>query len=178
MPAFDLSADGYTINPIYMETFTGRRFDPTLMVVDDVCIEDIAHALALQNRYNGHSKGPISVARHSLWVCHEVELSCAHDRVLALTGLLHDAAEAYLGDIIRPLKHRPWAVGYLEMEEQVEQVIALKFRIPFPMPEEIKAADVTVTATHEREERRRYNGCWQLDEEHFLQRYDTLKGWT
>ena len=177
MTQFDLSTEGYTINPLYMDTFTGRRFDPTLATVDDICIEDIAHALALQNRYNGHSAGPISVARHSLWVAHEVELATGHNRLLTLTGLLHDAAEAYLGDIIRPLKHRPWAVDYLEMEERLEKVIAQKFHLPFPLPDEVKAADVTVTATHEREERRKYSGCWQIDEEHFLARFDELKGW-
>ena len=178
MTQFDLSTEGYTIDPIYMETYTGHRFDPTLATVADIFIEDIAHALALQNRYNGHTAGPLSVARHSLWVAHEVELACGHDRLLTLTGLLHDAAEAYLGDIIRPLKHRPWAKGYLEMEARMEAVISEKFRLPFPFPEEIKAADVTVTATREREERSRYSGCWQLDEEHFLARFDSLKGWT
>ena len=177
MTRFDLSTEGYTINPVYMETFTGRRFDPTAITIEDICIEDIAHALALQNRYNGHTAGPLSVARHSLWVAHEVELAEHHDRVLTMCGLLHDAAEAYLGDIIRPLKHRPWAVGYLEMERHVEDVIAEKFRIPV-QPECVKAADVTVTATREREARIRYSGCWQIDEEHFLARYDELKGWT
>lgn len=66
--------------------------------VHDIRIEDIAHSLAQSPRFNGHGKFPFSVAQHSMNVARML------DNNLKLAGLLHDAAEAYIGDSTSPLK--------------------------------------------------------------------------
>lgn len=84
-----------------IETYTGHRVDPFDLSPDDVCLEDVAASLAHTCRFGGHCTHFYSVAHHSLHVSREV--SQANVR-LQLFGLLHDAAEAYLGDIPRPFK--------------------------------------------------------------------------
>ncbi len=85
---------------MFMETYTGLVIDPLEIPIIDVRIEDIAHALSLQCRYNGHCKEFYSIAQHSILVAGHIDC-CSRTQ---LFGLLHDAAEAYLGDMIRPLK--------------------------------------------------------------------------
>ena len=80
-----------------------------------VRIEDIAHALSNQCRYNGHTSEFYSVAEHSVRVS-----SCLPPKH-QLAGLLHDAAEAYLGDIVRPLK--PLLEGYKALEHKTMKAI-------------------------------------------------------
>ena len=87
----------------WMDTFTGKRIDVLRVKADDICIEDIAHSLALQCRFNGHCPRFYSVAEHSVRVSELCE-KIGYGREDCLMALLHDAAEAYLGDIIRPVK--------------------------------------------------------------------------
>lgn len=121
--------------PGTITTATGKRVDPQALHPEDIDIHDIARSLSRQCRYNGHVGGFLSVARHSLWV------SMSLPPHLQLAGLLHDAAEAYLGDVVRPLKHSPFGKHYLEMEEKAERVIFQRFGIPYPLADEIKEAD-------------------------------------
>ncbi len=86
---------------MFMETYTGLVINPLEIPIVDVRIEDIAHALSLQCRFNGHCKEFYSIAQHSVLVCDFLDL--ANPRI-RLFGLLHDAAEAYMGDMIRPVK--------------------------------------------------------------------------
>ena len=79
-------------------TSTGRRFDLERPKAADVTLEDIAHALAMQCRFNGHTKHHYSVAQHSVLVSLHVPDG------LRLHALLHDGHEAYVGDIVNPLK--------------------------------------------------------------------------
>ena len=81
-----------------MTTFTGAKFWPLDARPHEVRVEDIVHALALMNRFNGHSKYPFSVAQHCLLVASMVPPE------VRLEALLHDATEAYLPDMVRPLK--------------------------------------------------------------------------
>lgn len=151
-----------------MTTYTGRMVDPLRMTPADVAIEDIAHALALTCRYGGHSWGHLSVARHSILVADLLPPD------LELAGLLHDAAEAYLGDIPRPLKHggRTFA-AYRRAEARLERVIAIAFDLPHPMPPEVRAADREANAAEVEPLGLRHNfdGAWSTDEAEFLQRY-------
>jgi hypothetical protein len=105
----------------WIKTFTGKRFDVLNPDPDQICIEDIAHALSNQCRYGGHSRKFYSVAEHSIYVA----MMCSWYNKLA--GLLHDASEAYLVDIPRPIKHNPYLAGYRELEAKVQDAISLKF---------------------------------------------------
>ncbi len=107
----------------WMQTFTGRAFYPLDPRPEDVCIEDVAHALAMQCRYNGHSIPFYSVAEHSVIVSYNVKFEHARE------GLMHDAAEAYLGDMIRPLKATPLGELFAVYERRVEAVIAERFAL-------------------------------------------------
>ena len=82
----------------FIETYTGGKVYPTDPDNSAYCIDDIAHALALQCRYNGHCREFYSVAQHCCLV-HDV---CPAG--LRWLGLMHDAAEAYLGDVVSPIK--------------------------------------------------------------------------
>lgn len=87
----------------FIETYSGRRVDPFDVSPADVYLPDVAAGLAHTCRFGGHCDPFYSVARHSLHVSHEFP----RDRPrLRLFGLLHDAGEAYLGDVPRPIKDR------------------------------------------------------------------------
>lgn len=140
-----------------MTTWSGLYFDPRTIAVEDVDIADIAHALSRQCRYNGHVDGFLSVARHSIWVANAVP---SH----ALWGLLHDAAEAYLGDLISPLKNSPFGETYHEMEDHVEAVVAEAFGLSYPPPPEVKEGDRYVVRNIEMVDYERQIGArWTWD---------------
>lgn len=86
----------------YIETFTGRRFWLPDFDADEICIEDIAHHLAMICRFGGAARRHYSVAEHSLLVLYLVEAR-PQPAAVRLGALLHDCGEAYVGDICRPL---------------------------------------------------------------------------
>lgn len=152
-------------------TWTGARVDVLNAKPDDIRIADIAHALARQVRYNGHVNHHLSVARHSIWVSEELN-GTGHE----LWGLLHDASETYIGDMVKPLKHHPSMQVFREAEEALDAVIATHFGLPFPMPAEVHEADRHVTVDLEIGEKRRWNhhSRYEHDEVDFLARYKKL----
>lgn len=107
-----------------MITATGRKFDPVQMTADDICTEDIAHALSLLCRGGGHLQYFYTVGQHSLNCMKEAAARGLTERV-QLACLLHDASEAYISDIIRPIKHR--LPGYLEIESMIMDRIWEKY---------------------------------------------------
>lgn len=114
-----------TVSGIYINVF-----EPT---EDMICIEDIAHALSMQPRFGGHLPSFYSVAQHSASCCALAE------KEYRLAALLHDASEAYLLDVPRPIKRR--LANYMEIEHNLMQVIATKFGFEWPLPEAVKAID-------------------------------------
>jgi HAD superfamily hydrolase (TIGR01509 family) len=84
-------------------TYNKIHFSPLTPISSDILIEDIAHALSLMCRANGHFPKFYSVAQHCIVCCKEAKARGLSDRV-ALACLLHDASEAYLADITRPVK--------------------------------------------------------------------------
>lgn len=124
-------------NSPFMRTWSGKEIYFNNLVPDNIVIEDIAHALSLQCRFNGHCDEHYSVAEHSVKVA--TKLLETGDLTLAMTGLLHDAAEAYTGDVISPLKKL--LPGFKEIEARVEECIAGVFAIPYPFPQEVHVAD-------------------------------------
>jgi uncharacterized protein len=116
-----------------ISTYSGRFFDILKPEEYDFDIEEIATALSNLCRYTGHVNRYYSVAEHSVLVSRLVPSR------LALCGLLHDASEAFLGDVSSPLKRL--LPEYKAIEERVEEAIAAQFDIPFPYPDEVHDAD-------------------------------------
>lgn len=117
----------------WMQTFTGLKFWPLDPRADDVDIRDIAHSLSMQCRYGGHSLRFYSVAEHSVLMARAVSQGNA------MWALLHDAAEAYLADVPRPLKRH--LAGYKDAENKVMAAICEHFDMPATMPREVHEAD-------------------------------------
>lgn len=122
-----------------MQTFTGRKFYPLDPQAKDIAPEDIAHALGYLCRFGGHSRYFYSVAEHC------VLMSYAVSPENALWALLHDATEAYVGDMIRPLKnHQP---AFREAEDEVMSVICDRFGLDYDCPDEVHDADNRILRT-------------------------------
>lgn len=118
-------------------------FDPDPTQLDP---GDIARALANQCRFGGHSREFYSVAQHSVYVALLVEQH-GGDVEDVFAALMHDAAEAYLGDMPHPLKHRsPLGRYFKQAEDHLEQVIRDHFHIKADVPQ-IKAFDRALLAT-------------------------------
>lgn len=107
----------------WMQTYTGRRFYPLDPRAEEVEIADIAHGLAMTCRYGGHAMRFYSVAEHAVIV------SLYVDPRFAREALLHDSAEAYIGDMIRPLKHTPEMLEFRKAEELIERSVFERFDI-------------------------------------------------
>lgn len=120
----------------WMQTVSGKAFWPIDPRAEDVDIEDIAHALSMVCRYGGHCQRFYSVAEHSIYVSRHVP------KEDALWGLLHDAAEAYIADIVKPAKR--FISGYAEVEDRLMEVICERFGLPVTPPESIKKADTAI----------------------------------
>lgn len=122
----------------WMQTASGRAFWPLDPRPEDVFIEDIAHALAFQCRFGGHCKRPYSIAQHSVLIARSLP------RHLALQGLLHDATEAFVMDLIRPIKSS--VPAYKGIEHGVHLAIAQRFGLPAVFDPAIKRADMAILA--------------------------------
>lgn len=110
----------------WIQTYTGRRFwvlDPR---VDDFYIEDIAHALANQCRYNGHSDRFYSVAEHSCALAYYAYTQ-SFPWSSVFEALMHDAVEAYVGDWPKPIKN---CIPEFEVvEDNVDRVLRQAFKL-------------------------------------------------
>lgn len=89
----------------YILTYTGKHFNPTQPDAKDIDIRDIAHALSLLCRANGHFKTFYSVGQHSIQCMKEAKAR-EYSKKVQLACLLHDASEAYLSDITTPVKQK------------------------------------------------------------------------
>lgn len=121
----------------FVETRSGKRVSVQNPQPDQFDIKDIAYALSNTCRFNGHCAGFYSVAEHSV----AVALRLPRERRLA--GLLHDATEAYLGDIPSPIKQ--FLPDYKAIEAKFERTIADKFGVEWG--NDIKEADVDALFT-------------------------------
>ncbi len=121
-----------------MTTYTGLKINPLDPDPDKIVIEDIAHHLALECRYNGGCKFHYTVAQHSVLGSHRV----SRDNRLAF--LLHDASEAYMHDIVKGLKDN--MRFYKKAEERLQRVVYEKFNIVDVDYKEIKRIDYALMA--------------------------------
>jgi uncharacterized protein len=130
----------------WIQTFSRRRFELLEPDPDDILITDIARALSMQCRYVGHVDRFYSVAEHSvrlLWRAEDLGFTENEKR----WALLHDAAEAYLGDVSRPLKQLPEMKPYRDAEATLMRAIATKFGLEGDEPERISQLDYEILGT-------------------------------
>lgn len=137
----------------WIQTYATEPFWP-LRAEGTILIQDIAHHLALRNRFSGGTEKPYSVAQHSVLVAREL---MDHGNDVVLMGLLHDAAEAYLPDMPRPIKDDAFFFdgqqlrSFSEVEDDIMQQIAKRYELRWPFPIEVKEADNRICATERRD---------------------------
>lgn len=125
----------------FIQTFTGKAFFPMDPRSQEVDIRDIAHALSMQCRYAGHCRRFYSVAEHSVLIARWL---VGKNKPAAIYGLLHDASEAYLCDVPRPVK--PYLNGYGEAELRVQAAVWAHFGLRGHVPAIVKEADDRILA--------------------------------
>lgn len=127
----------------FIITFTGKRVDllePAATMIEPA---DIAHSLSMQCRFNGHTRAFYSVGQHCYLVADLVP------QQYQLQALLHDATEAYVGDLVSPLKSA--LPEYRQIEHHVWHAICARFDIEPVLPACIHDADLTALATERRD---------------------------
>ena len=140
-------------------TVSGLQFWPLDPRPEEVDIGDIAHALSNVCRYGGHVREFYSVAEHSVRVAHFLADNIVGEdakgretiRRLTLTGLLHDAGEAYIGDMTRPLKRCAGMEEFARIEGRIYTVIAQKYGCMDPLPPAVALADDVLLVTEVRD---------------------------
>jgi hypothetical protein len=134
-----MTAVNFAVGPKIMLQ-SGAWFDFLDPESSEFDIEDIAHGLSLTCRYAGQCSNFYSVAEHSLLVS---EVARGHEYF----ALMHDAAEAFIGDVTRPLKQL--LPDFKRIEAVVEGAIFARFDVTMPMPKEVKQADLRVLAAEQ-----------------------------
>jgi hypothetical protein len=117
----------------WVQTYMDIQFNPLSIKEEDISILDIAHALSHTCRWGGHCNRFYSVAQHSVMVS---EMASPENK---LAALLHDASEAYIGDMPSPLK--ALMPDYKELEKTIQTAIQRKYGIADELPEEIHEID-------------------------------------
>ncbi|MFH1477002.1 MAG: phosphohydrolase [Verrucomicrobiota bacterium] len=140
---------------VYIHTFSGMAFDLLNPRPEMIRLADIIQSLSIENRFNGATLFPYSVAQHSLYVASLLP------RKLKLHGLLHDAAEAYVGDMVTPLKKI--MPEYKKAETRIAKVVAEVFGLAYPEPGEVKQADLSVLSAEREQVLLPSYGPWYKD---------------
>jgi len=112
-----------------IRTLSGKKFDFSRPSPEMVDIIDIASGLAYKGHFAGQTPEMFSIAQHCNWVCNEYCLRFPNESDgMKLMALLHDASEAYTGDIVKPLKM--YLPNFVSLENSIMQAIALRFKLP------------------------------------------------
>jgi hypothetical protein len=139
------------VSSAWIQTYTGRKFYPLDPDPANIDVRDIAHALSNQCRFSGHTTRFYSVAEHSVLVSRVLQRRGAASEAV-LWGLLHDATEAYLVDLPRPLKHDPeFGAAYRRFEHVLNLAVAERFGLPEYVPDSVHQADNDLLLTEKRD---------------------------
>lgn len=141
----------------WMQTISGRQVFPfSFTFADGAKITDIAHSLSMICRFNGHCRVHYSVAEHSMRVAWLLPVK------LKLQGLLHDAAEAFLGDSIKPMKCVTEMMGlpFKEQEQKIQAHIAWANGCDYPFDPLVKHCDEILLATEARDLMAKHPAPW------------------
>lgn len=130
---------GDVVGDFWIETFSGKQISYVEPDVNQICIEDISHALAHICRFNGHSVRMYSVAEHCCLMADYAASTGKYHSYEVIEVLMHDAAEAYITDIPRPLKLL--LPDFKLIEERLEIKIAKRFNMLYPRDPYIKELD-------------------------------------
>lgn len=162
-------ATSYTIGRgVAMQLYSGKPFYPEDPRVEDIDIQDIAQALSMTTRYGGHVTDFYSVAEHS------VHMSNIVSEENAFIALMHDATEAYIGDLVRPIKYL--FPEFQRLEDNIWFIIATKYGLPIELPDEVKNHDVKICFT-ERSQILNYTG--ETDWGYEMESHDiSIMNWT
>ena len=133
----------------WLQTVSGRAFHIFDPRPEEIDIGDIAHALSMVCRFGGHVRSHYSVAEHSVRVSRAIR-EAGHGVEAQFHGLLHDASEAYLGDVVWPLKQAAGMAGYKKIEAQVEAAIFERFEV-VRVDDVVKRFDLILLATEKRD---------------------------
>lgn len=125
---------------VYLRTFTGREVNPLDLQPSDIDVLDVAHHLALINRFNGAVKRPISVAQHSVYV-YRIVCALTHHMPVRRQALFHDGGEAYVGDVTKWLKHSDAMAAFREAEDRAQATVFQVFDCPAELHEAVEYAD-------------------------------------
>lgn len=141
----------------FFTTFSGIKFYPLDPRPEEILIEDVAHALSMVCRFGGHTRIFYSVAQHSVLVSSKLPDE------LKFVGLMHDATEAYLGDMIRPLKLE--MPEYREVENKLWKIMAEKWGLPEKIPDLVKYHDNCALMTERRDLIAATDYLWGLEKD-------------
>ena len=133
---------GIPEHKFWVQTFSGKALDLLNPKPEQIELEDIVIGLSCTARWNGQTRTFYSVAEHSCFVAAAVY---THQPQLAIYGLLHDAAEAYLGDVSSPVK--ALIPEFVEVEKRLLTAIYARFNLPYAEWPEVKEADERMLAT-------------------------------
>ena len=136
---------GFNEDEAWIQTYSGRRFNPLNPNYKAIVIQDIAHALSNICRFTGHCLNFYSVAQH----CVLVSYICNKEN--SLMGLLHDATEAYCQDLSSPIKRTPELKSYRDLEAKIQLAVCKKFSLNEVESPDVKNADLVLLATEARD---------------------------
>jgi len=148
---------GFKKDEPWIQTNSGRRFNPINPNPKAIVIQDIAHSLSNICRFTGHCSEFYSVAQH----CVLVSYIC--DKANALHGLLHDASEYAISDVSSPLKRTPEFLAYRKIEDKLQAAICQRFYLDEKEPADVKEADMVLLATEARDLLPSQRPDWQLN---------------
>jgi hypothetical protein len=147
----------------WIQTLHGHVVELHNPDLTEVSIDEVAVALSRINRFSGHTLLPYNVAHHSVIVAKHLE---PHGKAMAYAGLMHDAHEAFIGDITSPVK-RLCGDAFRELDERMIRAVCQRWRVSYELvtSEAVKLSDMRTLATEKRDIMSKCEKDWGLSYE-------------